>query len=745
MSTILRQIQFSFPVRLLALHLRSHWVLVFLWLFLGALVTGMAGRMLGMHYLLLTPEYQGEVGFASFFLTGTAFGALFMIWNLTTYLLCAYRFPFLATLNAPFTKFCVNNSVIPLLFLAAYLSAAIWFQTHDEMTNKRDILVNIGSFLFGALVLVLLLAAYLYFTNKDMAAFLRPGKFVPRPGGRLLVPGQRIPTIGEIRQGATRWRVDTYLTERCKVRLVRSVAHYDPYWLNKVFQQNHANAIVVQCTAILLLVLHGWLLDVPWAQVPTSVSVFVLASMVMAIFGAITFWFRKWGALVFVVLLVLIEFITARGFFNPRNQAYGLDYQHRPPVTYDYALLETLANDSILAQDKANTRQILAQWKARQSKPKPKLVLVCTSGGGHKAGLWTIRAMQYIDSVAQGELFRSAALITGASGGMLGAAYLRECLLLERTTGAASASDPALYRDAGLDLLNPITSALVSNDLIYPHRDYHFAGQDYNIDRGYYFEKQMDDNLHGRMRRKVSDYRAAEQLALIPMMVLSPYIANDGRRLLISPVGVSYLARPSVHTGNQLGVEIDGVEAARLFAQHQGDSLLFSTALRMNCTFPFILPNAWLPTQPALEIMDAGVRDNFGIDLAVRFGHQFKDWIREHTSGVVILQIRCFQKIQTIQPARNKGIVGNLLTPAETASRLTNAQDYGHDIELSLLEDVLAPVPLHIARLEYRPVKQKRSASLSFHLSKREQIDVWEAIGHKENQAAIAKLAQWLQ
>jgi hypothetical protein len=742
---LFRQIQFSFPIRLLALHLRSHWVLVFLWLFLGALVTGTAGRMLGMHYLLLTPEYRGEVGFASFFLTGTAFGALVMIWNLTSYLLCAHRFPFLATLSAPFTKFCINNSIIPLAFLAAYLSAAIWFQSHDELTKASEILANLTGFLLGALALIGLLALYLYFTNKDMASFLRPGKFVPRPGGRLLVPGQRIATIGEIKTGATRWRVDTYLTERCKVRLVRSVAHYDPYWLNKVFQQNHANAIVVQGVAMLLLVGHGWLLDVPWAQVPTSVSVFVLASMVMAIFGAITFWFRKWGALVFVALLVMVDWITAKGFFNPRSQAYGLDYTHQAPVNYDYPLLESLASDSLRHLDSLATIGALEHWKARQGSSKPQLVLICTSGGGHKAGLWTIRTLQHIDSVTQGQLLRSTALITGASGGMLGAAYLRECLLQERTTGTASASDPELYRDAGRDLLNPITSALVSNDLIFPHRDYHFAGQRYNIDRGYYFEQQMNENLRQRMRRKVSDYRFAEQTALVPMMVLSPYIINDGRRLLISPLGVSYLARPSVPVRNSLGVEMDGVECSRLFSRHGADSLLFSSALRMNCTFPFILPNAWLPTQPALEIMDAGVRDNFGVDLTVRFAHFFKDWIKENTSGVVVLQIRCFPKIEHIEPARKKGTIGNLITPVETAGRLTNAQDYEQDIQLSLLQDVLAPAPLHIARLEYRPVKQKRSASLSFHLSKREQIDVWEAIGHPENKESVAKVAQWLR
>ena len=720
-------------------------ILVLLWVFLAMLVTGTAGRMLGMHYLMLAPEYQGEVGLNGFFLTGAAFGVFFMIWNLTTYLLCANRFPFLATLSAPFTKFCLNNSLLPLSFLGIYLTAAIWFQSHDEFTVWRDIVVNLSGFILGAVALILFLAGYLHLTNKDMASFLRPGQFVPRPGGRLLAPGQRIPTIGEIKAGATRWRVDTYLTEQCHVRLVRSVAHYDTYWLNKVFQQNHANAILVQVVALLLLMLHGWLLDISWAKVPTSVSIFILASMVMAFFGAIAFWFQQWGTLVFITLLFLVNSITAKGFFNYRNEAYGLDYARQPPVQYDYGLLEQLSTDSIITSDKAQTIAVLNQWKARQTTAKPKLVLVCASGGGHKAGLWTIRVLQAIDSITQGRLLQQTAFISGASGGMLGAGFLREMLLSERTDGRGKASDPSLFKNAGLDLLNPITSALVSNDMIFPFKTFHYAGQQYRIDRGYYFEKQLNENMQGRLGRKVSDYRTAEASALIPMMVLSPFIVNDSRRLLISPLGVSYLSRPPESAGKHLNTEIDGVEFGRLFAQHQGDSLLFRSALRMNCTFPFILPNTWLPTQPSLEIMDAGARDNFGITIAVRFVHTFKEWIQTHTSGVSIVQVQCFDKVEQIQQARQKGFVDNLFTPAETAVRLAVVQDFEQDAQLSLLADVLGPTPLQVARFMYRPVKRNRSASLSFHLSKREQIDVYEALNLPENSTELAKVVEWLQ
>jgi hypothetical protein len=223
----LNSIYYSFMVRLLALHFRNHFILIGLWLFLAALTTGGAGRFFGVYYLMLAPEYQGKVGFWSFFLTGSAFGVLVMTWNLTTYLLAADRFPFLATLQAPFTKFCINNSLIPLGYLATYLFAAGWFMAHDELISQAEAIYNIGAFLAGFVVFVLVLAVYMNLTNTDLAAVMRTAKFVPKPGGRLLLTSQRLPTIHDIRSGATRWRVDTYLTERLHVRLVRSIAHYD--------------------------------------------------------------------------------------------------------------------------------------------------------------------------------------------------------------------------------------------------------------------------------------------------------------------------------------------------------------------------------------------------------------------------------------------------------------------------------------------------------------------------------------
>ena len=41
-----------------------------------------------------------------------------------------------------------------------------------------------------------------------------------------------------------------------------------------------------------------------------------------------------------------------------------------------------------------------------------------------------------------------------------------------------------------------------------------------------------------------------------------------------------------------------------------------------------------------MEVMDAGIRDNFGWKTTYRFVYALREWIENHTSGVVIVQVR---------------------------------------------------------------------------------------------------------
>jgi hypothetical protein len=81
-----------------------------------------------------------------------------------------------------------------------------------------------------------------------------------------------------------------------------------------------------------------------------------------------------------------------------------------------------------------------------------------------------------------------------------------------------------------------------------------------------------------------------------------------------------------------------------------------------------------------------------------------------------------------------------LLTPAEAASRITVQQDYDQDNTLALVSDLLGDNRLEVVRFVYRPVRRQREASLSFHLSRREKIDIYEAFDLPQNLTTVTHL-----
>ena len=164
------------------------------------------------------------------------------------------------------------------------------------------------------------------------------------------------------------------------------------------------------------------------------------------------------------------------------------------------------------------------------------------------------------------------------------------------------------------------------------------------------------------------------------MMFVTPSIVNDGRRLIISPQGVSYMTIAPIGVERPEAVEIDAVDFGRTFEKQGAENLLFTTALRMNATYPYVLPNVYLPSQPSIEVMDAGFRDNYGINSATRFIHVFKDWILENTSGVVLLQVSAQVKVEEIEPNDDQGAIEAMLNPLGIAGQILGLQDYEHPV-----------------------------------------------------------------
>ncbi len=742
MRHLLRRTFYSFPVQLFILHLRSNQLLLGIWIFLTVVISGGLAAKFGIRYLFLDPEYLGTSGFQAFFFIGMAFGCFFLTWNLTTYLLSAHYFPFLASLSHPFTKFCLNNLIVPLAFSIFYFLSVLFFQWGFNEMTLENLFQTLSGYMGGFVSMLFLYFLYFHFTNRDISYFLK-GTQKPPHTQKSIAPGHRDVDIDQIKLDQNRWRVDTYLTETCKPRLVRSVAHYDSKLLMGIFRQNHLNALIIQLVTIIVLMLLGQLTDHRLFRIPAGASVFFLFSIFTALIGAVSYWFHKWRVTIIILLLLATNVVTSHDVAHYRNKAYGLDYSG-PEASYSYEHLNDVVLSDQVEKDEQATLDILENWKKRAWAPpgqKPKMVIFSVSGGGLRSATWSMQVAQKADSLLGGRLMDNTVLITGASGGMLGMAYLRELYWRTKQEKINTYYGRRYIEDISKDLLNPIAFTLVANDLFLPSTKFDLNGHRYYKDRAYVFERQLNENTHYMMDRSLAEYREAEQLAEIPMLYVTPAVVNDARRMIISPQGVSFMMIAPIGTEYRQTVEVDAVDFGWLLREQEADSLRFLTALRMNATYPYILPNVHLPTDPQIEVMDAGFRDNYGLLSATRFMQVFKDWIHDNTSGVVLVQVSSSEKIEKIKPSNRKGIISSLINPVEIAGSLLSLQEFEHDNSIGFIYDLLGPDYFEFVRFMYHPGRDNKiMASISFHLTDREREVVLEAIDEPDNAASMERL-----
>jgi hypothetical protein len=734
----------SFSVQLLLLHLRSNTLLLLVWLLLVLMMSGLLGPRLGLQYLFLDPGYLETDGFWPFLFLGIAFGFFTMSWNLSTYLLIGGYFSFLASLSRPFFKFCINNALLPLGVFLFYCGLVVRFLrpiTGEESWMMRETIESLSGLIIGLVVSLFLYALYFNVTNRDISYYqpkfreappnMGPGQSRPSSGYRPYRAQPLAPVLMRLYDNP--YNVTSYLNERLKTRLVRSVAHYDSSMLQRIFRQNHTNAILLQFFTVLLLAGLGLLIDQPFFQIPAGASFLVMLSLVIAIIGAISYWFSEWRFTWLVLMVFGFNLLTSTSFFQHGNQAYGLDYSKE--ATYQESNLLALYGSDTLARDIEVTTEILENWKARQPEEKPPIFVICASGGGLTAALWATHVAQTIDACSDSKLLSHTALMTGASGGELGLAYLREAYLNDEDFAHNGIS--RLDR-ISRDLLNPVAFSLVSNDLFLPFTKVKVGNRTYRRDRAYGFEKELNHNTGGILDKPLVAYREPEYRADIPLLFITPSIVEDGRRLVISAQGVSYMTAPAAALRGDLPLRPDMVDFRRLLPDQSADSLRFTTALRMNATYPYVLPLVKLPTRPVIRLMDAGYRDNYGVASAVRFLTVFKDWISENTSGVHLIQISAFRDERKTNPDARTGVVDNLISPVGVAGNILDVQILDQEVLLGQLSDLLGADMFNLYRFNYEPPAEDRlQTSVSLHLTERERRQVLRAIDEREMQLII--------
>jgi hypothetical protein len=280
---------------------------------------------------------------------------------------------------------------------------------------------------------------------------------------------------------------------------------------------------------------------------------------------------------------------------------------------------------------------------------------------------------------------RYVRLVTGASGGMVGAGTW-VAGLHPGGMGSPESLPTMMQQDS-------LSSAAIA--LLLP----------FGEGRGRALESAWVRQTDGLLGRTFGDLRPGEAEGWLPSLVYTPMLVEDGRRLLVSNLDLSALTSSEA---SSLVVERNGdgprepalsrlslssVQLFQLFPLKQR-AFQVAAAARMSASFPYMSPASALPTSPSVRVVDAGYYDNYGVDLAVQWLHAHREWVRECTSGVVLIQIRDHLgngRRTKLQAAAGVGeLLGGLMSPVEAVLRAReSSMSFRNDELLGMVQDAL--------------------------------------------------------
>ena len=739
MKAWLRGFFYSFPVQLLFLHFRKYQVLLIFWFVLFSTINGTFMRTFGADSLYLAPEYLGNVNALGAGIVGIAIGMFIMSWNIASFILFSRHFRFLAATTNPFLRFCINNFVIPAAFLIFYFIKAWQFIRYKELIPTAEYLMLAGGFLLG--LIVILFISFIYFFRADRSIYRRMMPVIRNPKEyiRHLKPGELPPSESKI------IKVEWYLETPMSVKKTRDVSHYTRDFIENIFKRHHFAAVLSVFAAFLFLIGIGFLQDSAFFQIPAAASITVFFAILIGVAGAFTYFLQSWSIPYLLGLIIILNLFYTWDWIDPRNKAFGLKYsntEERPAYSREHIL--EMASKQNVSEDSLNMIQVLENWKRKQGEQKPLFIIVNTSGGGHRSATFTMSILQRLDSVTNGEMMKKTFLITGASGGMIGASYFRELYLRKQKGDNIHLQDKKYVDDISGDLLNPLFSSFVARDLISPSLKFEVGPYIYVKDRAYSFESKLNKNTNGFLNKQLRDYKEDERNATIPLAFYNSVVSRDSRKMIISTQPVRFMMRSRYDSTALPGMDPDVIDFASFFEKQDPYNLRILTALRMNATFPIVLPNVWLPSDPVIDVMDAGLRDNYGQETGLRFLEFFDDWLNQNTRGVLIIQLRDRPSGGWDYPYVTENIGDHATKPfLMLQHNWFKTMEYFQNDLLSYYTQ-RATHKINKVVFQYATEKQEDKAALNFHLTQREKKNIMSSPDFLFNKESFEKVVNLL-
>ena len=401
---------------------------------------------------------------------GASIGVFIMSWNITTFILFSRHFTFLAATEFPFLKYCINNSVLPIAFLIFFLIRGYQFAHYRELIPNVEIIFLTLGFLAG--LIFILAMSFFYFFRADQT-ILRT--ILPLFNNAKSYIAHLQPQQASVAPYAL-IRSEWFLVSFARAKRCRDVSHYSDELMEKIFKRHHFAAVICIIIAYLFLIIIGFFLDYKAFQIPAAASITLFFAILISISGAFTYFFQSWSVPALIFFLLVLNFLYKGEWIDPRNKAYGLSYENKEiRPHYSAVTLDSLSSPEAITQDRQNMIGILERWKQKQGEEKPLLLLIATSGGGTRSATFTMNALQHLDSVTGGQIMKKTFLITGASGGMIGATYFRELYRESLKGRPVNLRSSEYVDDIADDLLNPTFSSFVARDVFAPQQ-YFYVG-----------------------------------------------------------------------------------------------------------------------------------------------------------------------------------------------------------------------------------------------------------------------------
>lgn len=373
---------------------------------------------------------------------------------------------------------------------------------------------------------------------------------------------------------------------------------------------------------------------------------------------------------------------------------------------------------------------------------KKPLVIVCTSGGGIRSAIWTIRVLVELEKPC-GPLFKPH-IFFGSSGGMLG------------VTRYLCPSPETRISDVEKDGLRALVQRLFTRDILNTLIPCRYV----TTHRGEILEQTWRKNFGlGDGDVTFKDLHSSH-------LVYSPMLIEDGRRLIISNLELgplTYTKGPELDHSSTPQPEhfsTSALEFRTLFGEAAIQDLSLFTATRLSATFPYVMPISSLPTNPRRRAVDAGYYDNYGVSLATSWLEWTLDdperraWLESSVSRVLVIQIRDHRPSATrpVSPTQGPtgGTLGRIALAFESLTGPVQALLQSRASQIFHNDDRLADILRDFNRIESLPLAStvtfelQSRASLSWALSQAEKAEIASYTQRQDFQDQVASVKAFL-